>query len=984
MGQPTVSFRPDQPGLVPSRVGRVPLVGRAGLLGDARDAAVAALAGQTTAILFSGGAGIGKTRLLAELERLLRHDVAGLRVLRGRCRDERWTSPYAPWLDAFRTARDRSRPAAAIARVSERMSGADETIAASDERQRARLFEEVARALAATADAGPLLVELDDLQWADAASCDLLGMLLPRLATAPLVVVGAVRDDELAGNAALRSTLEELNRQRLLREVPVRPLAEPESTQLVGGLLGLAAAPRFAAAVHQRCGGMPFCVEEVVREWADAPPAGREASDAAAGELPLPRGVAAVIERRLGRLDPRERQTLDVAALAGREVPVDVVAAAVGRDPAAVAADLAAAAAVGLLVFRPQTADPFAGFAFPHDGVREGVAALVPVADRARLHGAIADALAAQGSADDLRRLAARLHHLRLARRPDAATVAVALADRAMRSQAHRVAAQAYRVALTLDPDGALTGLPRHETLLRAGAARLAAGDPAAEEAFREAEAAAGRAGALRAVAAARRRRALLLARHEAFPEATALLRETLALLPPTGDAAGALERAEVLVDLAGIAGLSTGDYAAALAAGEEALAIGERHRAVSPAPAARARLVLASALIRSGRLRQGAALLPEALAGALAAGEADLAAEVCGAVGTHAYWTGDLDASERATLRRRDHGRAAGDPWALRHAAAWLALLHVSRGRWQEAEAQLRVAERETSRLDSAEPRAFQRKVAAFSLLLRGRHAEAVALLEEAIDGFRPSGPATLAWYIGCLATARELVGDRQAADRVVAETERLVAGLGPAAVPRAPALAELGLVAALRGDPGQARDRHAALLPFAGQLHWVLVDRVLGMLAAAFGDLPQAERHFAAALTMAERGGLAPEAALTLAELGFARCHLGQRADREAGAAALRAALPRLEALGMEADRRRVAAAVRPGPGARRPAGLSDREVEVLALVAEGATNRAIAERLGISERTVSTHLTHIFAKTGADNRAAAATFALRHRLA
>ena len=983
MPQPVASrFAPS--GQVPARVGRVPLVGRAGVLPGLRDPAVAALDGQPTAILFSGEAGIGKTRLLAELELVLLRDVPGLRVLRGRCRDERWTSPYAPWLDAFRASVGGARPADALDRVAERMSGAGGTTAASDERQRARLFEDVARALASAAGAGPLLVELDDLQWADAASCELLGYLLPRLAASPLLVAGTVRDDELSANAVLRATLDDLNRHRLLREVPVRPLAEPESAELVGGLLGLPPPPRFAAAVHQRCGGTPFCVEEVVREWAEGSRPGRDGDGAGSAGLPLPRGVAAVIERRLRRLGADERRTLDAAALIGREPPADLLAAVTGREPAAVAADLTAAVAVGLLVRRPDPADPLAGFAFPHDGVREGVAAQVAAADRVRLHGAIADALAAQGPADDLRRLAARLHHLRLARSPEAAPAAVALAERAMRSQAHRVAARAYRMALALDPDGARTGLPRHETLLRVGAARLAAGDPAAEEAFREAEDAAGRAGALRAVAAAQRRRALLLARREDFPEATALLREALALLPPTDDAAGALERADALIDLAGIAGLSTGDYPAALAAGEEALAIGERQRARSPGTAAKARLVLANALIRSGRLRQGAALLPAALAEALAAGEADLAAEVCGAVGTHAYWTGDLDASERATLRRRDHGRAAGDPWALRHAAAWLALLHVSRGRWREAEAQLRVAERETSRLDSAEPRAFQRKVAGFSLLLRGRHAEAVALLEEAIDGFRPSGPATLAWYIGCLAAAHELAGNREAADRVVAETERLVAGLGAAAVPRAPALAELGLVAALRGDPALARDRHAALLPFAGQLHWVLTDRVLGMLAAAFGDLPRAERHFAAALATAERGGLAPESALTLAELGFARCHLGHAAEREAGAASLRAALPRLELLGMEADRGRVAAALGSPAGGRRPAGLSEREVEVLRLVAEGATNRAIAERLGISERTVATHLTHIFAKTGADNRAGAATFALRHRLA
>ena len=170
MPQPVASrFAPS--GQVPARVGRVPRGGRAGVLPGLRDPAVAALDGQPTAILFSGEAGIGKTRLLAELELVLLRDVPGLRVLRGRCRDERWTSPYAPWLDAFRAGGGAARPADALDRVAERMSGAGGTTAASDERQRARLFEDGARALASAAGAGPLLVELDDLQWADAASC---------------------------------------------------------------------------------------------------------------------------------------------------------------------------------------------------------------------------------------------------------------------------------------------------------------------------------------------------------------------------------------------------------------------------------------------------------------------------------------------------------------------------------------------------------------------------------------------------------------------------------------------------------------------------------------------------------------------------------------------------------------------------------------------------------------------------------------------
>jgi DNA-binding CsgD family transcriptional regulator len=108
--------------------------------------------------------------------------------------------------------------------------------------------------------------------------------------------------------------------------------------------------------------------------------------------------------------------------------------------------------------------------------------------------------------------------------------------------------------------------------------------------------------------------------------------------------------------------------------------------------------------------------------------------------------------------------------------------------------------------------------------------------------------------------------------------------------------------------------------------------------------------------------------------------------------GAEAARASVQRgvqtdLRRLGMASEADRFAASPTAPEAARQgslPAGLSAREAEVLALVAAGRTNREIAERLFISEKTVANHLTHAFAKAGLDNRAAAAAFAIRHGLA
>ncbi|HEU0113820.1 MAG TPA: LuxR C-terminal-related transcriptional regulator, partial [Thermomicrobiales bacterium] len=303
-------------------------------------------------------------------------------------------------------------------------------------------------------------------------------------------------------------------------------------------------------------------------------------------------------------------------------------------------------------------------------------------------------------------------------------------------------------------------------------------------------------------------------------------------------------------------------------------------------------------------------------------------------------------------------------------------------------AEQALAEAERFVDRLESSEPRAFVQKIRGFSLSLRGKHAEATALLEAAMAGFRASGPGTLVWYLGCLAAAYAAGGDAAAAEHVAHEVRALIAAFPAGALPTAPALAELSLLAAQTGDRSEAARLYSALKPFAGQLHWVLTDRALGMLAATLGDSDRAERHFQAALALAERHGLEPELALTLAASGAALRRSGAKADRALAHERLRRALLALRRLNMTADADRVATLLDgtvPVVAAGRAIGdLSPRERDVLALVVEGLTNRDIADRLAISDKTVANHLTHIFTKIGVENRAAAIAAALRQRLA
>lgn len=172
------------------------------------------------------------------------------------------------------------------------------------------------------------------------------------------------------------------------------------------------------------------------------------------------------------------------------------------------------------------------------------------------------------------------------------------------------------------------------------------------------------------------------------------------------------------------------------------------------------------------------------------------------------------------------------------------------------------------------------------------------------------------------------------------------------------------------------------------------ILVDRALGLAALASGDSVAARRHLTGAEALARRTGQRPELALTLLQRGLLERELrGGMASCPTAAGPLAEGLRLCAALGMQELGRRMLSSPRAssgrGPGRRadgrgRAAWLSDRELGVLRLLAQGRTNREIAETLVLSEKTVARHLTNIFAKVGVGNRAGAAAFAMRHGLA
>jgi DNA-binding CsgD family transcriptional regulator len=225
------------------------------------------------------------------------------------------------------------------------------------------------------------------------------------------------------------------------------------------------------------------------------------------------------------------------------------------------------------------------------------------------------------------------------------------------------------------------------------------------------------------------------------------------------------------------------------------------------------------------------------------------------------------------------------------------------------------------------------------------------------------------------CLATG----GKREMAIETMDELDGLLSELPGEVIAAGYANAYLCRCALILGDEDRLRRFHARLLPSSGRFHDASIDRILGEAELQLGDLSAAAAH----LEAAERHCRAESLLWDLASTLQSRARLlSLEPTTAAEAAALRAEAAALfTSLGNQAAATVLSA---PPESEALPAGLSQREVDVLRLLAAGRSNLAIAQQLFLSEKTIENHLTSIYRKTAADNRAAAAAFAVRHGLA
>lgn len=356
-----------------------PIVGRAEPLARLDWAVRAAAVGRRTAILVSGVAGVGKSSLIrASLDGAAEDSIL---IGWGTCWEGGGAPGFWPWMQALdeltravgsdaaiaASGADRDRLATLI-----RELGPGQQRTEDPDRQLFLLLDAAGRWLERIAENHPVAIVLDDLQWADQSTLDLLAHVVTAPAQTRLLVIGAYRDEELKRETSSR--LASLGSRSEHLHLGGLTVADVEA--LAASICGPARARELATELHARTGGHPLFVRELAR-LADEAPGG-----------PLPTAVTGAVLRRIEDLPRHTRQILDAASVSGNRLVPDLLRSIVDEPVETVLSRLDGAVQAGVI-----RTDAAGDLWFTHDLFRETLYGQLGLAERARLHGRVGEAL---------------------------------------------------------------------------------------------------------------------------------------------------------------------------------------------------------------------------------------------------------------------------------------------------------------------------------------------------------------------------------------------------------------------------------------------------------------------------------------------------------------------------------------------------------------------------------------------------------------
>ncbi|MEO6578667.1 MAG: AAA family ATPase [Candidatus Limnocylindria bacterium] len=996
----------------------LPLVGRRRELDALAAGHEVALAGRATVVLIAGETGAGKSRLVREFVTGL-GDHASL-VLTG-------TSPvivgsdipFAPIAGALRELSQRvSRqrllelipPESELARLlPEHSAGRN----GPDPLAQVRLFEQwlsLLVCLGAEHDGGIVLI-LEDLQWSDASTRDLVAYLVSNLSTGHVLVLLTVRSEALAGNASLRRLLFEATRQPTVRSIDIDPLTREETEAVVTTVGGAGLSPRARMRIVDISGGNPLFAEQLVQ---------------AGDDEGLPHSLVELVRERLDQLSPPARRMAQLASAVGTGLPLAMLEEAATKLQLNAAPALTELREAGIVALR--IGPPTDSYVFRHPLTQEVVYGELMPAERAALHRILGDIMA-RPSGD---RPADSAWVLELARhlwlggdRVRAIPALVSAGDSAMESFAFSEALILYERAI--EPGVSETSPKLGQPIgVRANGTSAARG------------------GELRSVV----ERAAQAASLSGNPERALELLDGEHGLGQGGPTVS-MRRAEYL--------WQAGRQAAALDIYKSALAISvpSEGRAALQGAAARAMLL-------AGQTHNAQRLASEAVESARAAGaESEELHALYTLSAAHARLGGlqtgleTLGQARELDLRRQRRTRLQPRPSRIVDLLSgyWSeAAVLGSAGRTEEAAAAALEGAQTAARLGIRGGWGGMVGVAAAEeLIALGRWSEAEALLEEWLNTSAPPSDAahTLAVYAfllalqGHMAQASRHLGTSQQQVRAPSDTRLHFAqlraeaeiglstgqaggvgrslgsglqDLGDRVEPNE--LAELLAMSlhasAERADQARARGAKAELAAIQSDavvLHCrVLANaearapsepRLRALLAWATAEYGRVmgDRDAAPWLAAGEHwAALREPHRVAYVQLRAAEDQLARRGGRQEARRLLADAQATCLELGAEPLRREVESLARRArlemapsepksvdrtatgedPNAGSPFGLSPREIEVVELLADGRTNRQIGDVLFITAKSASHHVSSILGKLGVTSRVEAASMA------
>jgi tetratricopeptide (TPR) repeat protein len=394
------------------RIVRGRLVGRTRELDEATAYWGRAASGEGHVLLISGEPGIGKTRLARELA--TRVEVSGGRVLVGECYAE-GGAPYAPVAQIIQAALPRS---ATEEDTAQDLTGLPPLVLADlvtlapglrprfpdvppnpqldPESEQQRLFESVVEFCNTLTESAPLMMLLDDAHWADSGTLFLLRHLARRLRHRRVLIVATYREVELDEARPFHQVLLDLNRERLGVRLKLSRLSREQTHDMLAAMFAEEITPDFLEGIYRETEGNPFFIEEVCKALIEGGKLYFEDGRwhrPSIEDMEIPQSVRIAIQSRVGKLPEAALQTLQLAAVFGREFEYDVLATASDLDEETLITALESAESAQLIGEMGEARD--VSFAFAHALIPTTLYEGVSTLRRRGLHRRAAEAIEA-------------------------------------------------------------------------------------------------------------------------------------------------------------------------------------------------------------------------------------------------------------------------------------------------------------------------------------------------------------------------------------------------------------------------------------------------------------------------------------------------------------------------------------------------------------------------------------------------------------